>query len=130
VTGCNGLHGLRHVTVSGNDLLDRQLLAFRAEARRSNCSRPRGDYAFPEIRGVVEAPDDGFVLFSVTGMSSLAPGSEGHVMTFKPTMPSLLAERHRRHRRGQHRPRPSGAGHALYACAVGYLPSIEPPADR
>jgi hypothetical protein len=78
VTGCNGLHGFRHVTASGKDLLDRQL-ALQAEARRSNCPRLRGDYAFLEGRGVVEAPDDGFVLFSVTGMSSLANGAPNEI---------------------------------------------------
>lgn len=53
------------------------------EARWSNFPRLRGEYAFPSCRGVVEVAGGGFVLISLTGMSSLANGSGVHVMTFQ-----------------------------------------------
>jgi hypothetical protein len=51
-------------------------------ARWSNYPRLRGDWAFPESRGVIEVTGGGFVLFSLTGMSSVTSGSGVHVMTF------------------------------------------------
>ena len=52
-------------------------------ARWSNYPRLRGDRAFPEATGVIEVTGGGFVLFSLTGMSSLTSGSGVHVMTFQ-----------------------------------------------
>src|SRR5205823_15040399 len=40
-------------------------------------------YAFPDAQGVIEVAEGGFVLFSLTGMSSLTNGNGVHVMTFE-----------------------------------------------
>jgi hypothetical protein len=53
------------------------------EARWANSPRLRGEYAFPDARGVIEVASGGFVLFTLTGMSSLADGRGVHVMTFQ-----------------------------------------------
>jgi hypothetical protein len=101
------------------------------EAQWSNNPRLRGGYAFPDAHGVVEVEDGGFVLFSLTGMSSLTNGRGVHVMTFQTDNDGhswlneviaigegsidadrgLLAMRY-------------------YACIVDYLPSIEALSDQ
>lgn len=48
----------------------------------SNFPRLHQGFAFPEAHGSVRLPGDGFVLFTVTGLSSLVDGSGVHVMTF------------------------------------------------
>ena len=53
------------------------------QARWSNYPRLRGGWAFPQGRGVLEVVGGGFVLFSLTGMSSLTSGSGVHVLTFQ-----------------------------------------------
>jgi hypothetical protein len=52
-------------------------------ARWSNFPRIRGGYAYPEARGMVDVADDQVVLFSLSGLSSLADGRGVHVMTFE-----------------------------------------------
>ncbi len=52
-------------------------------AQWSNHPRLRGDYAFPDARGVVDLETGGCVLFSLSGMSSLADGRGVHVMMFQ-----------------------------------------------
>jgi len=52
-------------------------------ARWANYPRLRGGYAFPEARGTVDVGDGGFVLFSLTGMSSITDGKGVHVMLFR-----------------------------------------------
>jgi hypothetical protein len=101
------------------------------EAQWSNYPRLRGGYAFPEARGVVEVADGGFVLFSVTSMSSLTNGSGVHVMTFQTAnvargwLNDVIAI-------GEGSIDPDRAVLAMryYACVVDYLPSIEAPADQ
>ncbi len=53
------------------------------EAQWSNFPRLRGGFAFPEARGTVELAGGGFVLFSLTGMSSLTDGTGVHMMMFQ-----------------------------------------------
>ena len=53
------------------------------QATWSNSPRLRGGYAFPDARGVVDVGGGEFVLFTLTGMSSLTNGSGIHVMTFQ-----------------------------------------------
>lgn len=48
----------------------------------SNFPRLHQGFAFPQCHGSVRLADDGFVLFDLTGMSSLVDGSGVHVMTF------------------------------------------------
>jgi hypothetical protein len=80
----------------------------------------------------VEATDGrGFVLFSVTGMSSLTNGSGIHMMTFQTEdaaygwLNDVIAI-------GEGSIDPDRAVLAMryYACVVDYLPGIEPPADQ
>ena len=100
------------------------------EAKWSNYPRLRGDYAFPEARGVVEVADGGCVLFSVSGMSSLANGSGVHVMMFQTEdathswLNDVIAV-------GEGSIDPARAVLAMryYACVVDYLPNLEAPAD-
>jgi hypothetical protein len=101
------------------------------EARWSNYPRLRGGYAFPDARGVVEVADGGFVLFSLTGMSSLTNGSGVHVMTCQTEdvahvwLNDVFAI-------GEGSIDPDRAVLAMryYACVVDYLPSIETITDR
>jgi hypothetical protein len=58
------------------------------EAQWSNFPRVRGGYAFPDARGVVHLGDGQFVLFSLTGLSSLTDGRGVHVVTFHTDAPS------------------------------------------
>jgi hypothetical protein len=96
------------------------------QARWSNCPRLRGDYAFPEARGVVEVTGGGFVLFTLTGMSSLANGSGVHVMTFQAQdaahgwLDDVIAIGE-----GSIDPDRGLLAMRYYACVVDYLPSIE-----
>jgi hypothetical protein len=98
------------------------------EARWSNYPRLRGDYAFPEARGVVEVGDGGFVLFSVGGMSSLDDGSGVHVMTFQTEhdphgwLNDVLAVGE-----GSIDADRGVLAMRYYACVVDYLPSLEAP---
>jgi hypothetical protein len=100
------------------------------EARWSNYPRLRGGYAFPDARGVVEVADGGFVLFSLTGMSSLTNGRGVHVMTFQTEdvahvwLNDVFAI-------GEGSIDPDRAVLAMryYACVVDYLPSIETTTD-
>ena len=48
----------------------------------SNFPRIRDGYASPDARGVIEV-DDGIVLFTLTGLSSLSDGRGVHVLTFQ-----------------------------------------------
>jgi hypothetical protein len=96
------------------------------EATWSNFPRLRGDYAFPDARGVVDVAGGGFVLFSLTGMSALANGSGVHVMTFQTEDPAhswlndviAVGEGTIDAARGLLSMR-------YYSCVVDYLPSIE-----
>ena len=88
--------------------------------------RLRGDYAFPEARGVIEVAEGGHVLFSLTGMSSLANGSGVHVMTFQARdaahgwLNDVIAIGE-----GSIDPDRGLLAMRYYACVVDYLPSIE-----
>lgn len=55
----------------------------------SNCPRIRTGHASPDARGVIHV-DDGIVLFTLTGLSSLADGRGVHVVTFQTDAPSHL----------------------------------------
>ena len=98
------------------------------EARWSNYPRLRGGYAFPEARGVVELGDDGFVLFSLGGMSSPNNGSGIHVMTFQTEHVAhgwlndtiAIGE-------GSIDPGRGVLAMRYYACIVDYLPNLESP---
>jgi hypothetical protein len=48
----------------------------------SNFPRLHQGFAFPEGRGSIRPPGGGFVLFTLTGMSSVTDGSGLHVITF------------------------------------------------
>ena len=49
----------------------------------ANFPRLRAGYAYPDAHGSLVVGDDAFVLFTLTGMSSLEDGSGVHVMTFR-----------------------------------------------
>jgi hypothetical protein len=55
----------------------------------SNVPRIREGYASPNARGVIEV-DDGAVLFTLTGLSSLDDGRGVHVLTFQTDAASHL----------------------------------------
>ncbi|MGD9960716.1 DUF3237 family protein [Nocardioides sp.] len=58
-------------------------------AQWSNFPRIRDRFARPDARGVIHS-EDGDVLFSLTGLSSLADGTGVHVMTFETAAPTYL----------------------------------------
>jgi hypothetical protein len=101
------------------------------EARWSNYPRLRGGYAFPDARGVIEVAEGGFVLFTLTGMSSLTNGSGVHVMTFETEhaahgwLNDVIAIGE-----GSIDPDRGLLAMRYYACTVDYLPSIETPPRR
>src|SRR4029078_369220 len=49
----------------------------------ANFPRLREGYAFPNAHGSLLVGEDAFVLFSLTGLSSLEDGTGVHVMTFR-----------------------------------------------
>lgn len=53
----------------------------------SNFPRTRDGYASPDARGVIHV-DDGVVLFTLTGLSSLTDGRGLHVLTFQTDAPA------------------------------------------
>ena len=55
----------------------------------SNFPHIRTGYASPDARGVIHV-DDGIVLFTLTGLSSLTDGRGVHVATFQTDAPSHL----------------------------------------
>jgi hypothetical protein len=59
-------------------------------ARWSNFPRLRGDYAYPDARGVLEVGGGDRALFTLTGLSSLTDGSGIHVMMFESDAADLL----------------------------------------
>jgi hypothetical protein len=101
------------------------------QAQWSNYPQLRGDYAFPECRGVVEVADGGFVLFSLTGMSSLTNGSGVHVMRFQTEnaahdwLNDVIAIGE-----GSIDPDRGVLAMRYYACVVDYLPTIETPTGQ
>ncbi|HEY0998371.1 MAG TPA: hypothetical protein VGD83_01920 [Streptosporangiaceae bacterium] len=102
------------------------------QAQWSNYPRLRGDWAFPEGRGALEVAGGGFVLFSVTGMSSLTSGSSGiHVMTFQTGdavyrwLNDVIAIGE-----GSIDPDQGMLAMRYYACVADYLPGIEMPAGQ
>ena len=101
-----------------------------SEAQWSNYPRLRGGYAFPDAQGVIEVAEGGFVLFSLTGMSSLTNGNGVHVMTFETVYTAhgwlndviAIGE-------GSIDPDRGLLAMRYYACSADYLPGIEPPTD-
>lgn len=55
----------------------------------SNFPRIREGWASPDARGVIQV-DDGVVLYTLTGLSSLTDGRGVHVLTFQTAAPSHL----------------------------------------
>jgi hypothetical protein len=51
-------------------------------AEWSNFPRLHGGFALPDARGAIDVGEQGFVLFSLTGLSNLTDGSGVHVMRF------------------------------------------------
>ena len=96
------------------------------QATWSNSPRLRGGYAFPDARGVVDVSGGEFVLFTLTGMSSLTNGSGIHVMTFQTESADLgwlndviaVGE-------GSIDPDRGLLAMRYYACVADYLPAIE-----
>ena len=68
-----------------NSLVDRIVTA-----QTSDDPRLRGDWAFPEARGVIEVTGGGFVLFSLTGTRFLTPPNIANILV-QSTMLMLLA---------------------------------------
>jgi hypothetical protein len=58
------------------------------EAAWSNNPRLRGEYAYPDARGMVRLAEGGLVLFTVTGLSSLSDGRGLHTVTFQSEAPT------------------------------------------
>jgi hypothetical protein len=48
----------------------------------SNFPRLHAGFAHPDARGTIDVGDEGFVLFTLTGLSNLTDGAGIHVMTF------------------------------------------------
>ena len=100
-------------------------------AQWSNYPRLRGSWAFPHGRGVLEVAGGGFVLFSLTGMSSLTGGSGIHVMTFQTSdtahgwLNEVIAIGE-----GSIDPDRGLLAMRYYACVADYLPGIETPAGQ
>jgi hypothetical protein len=96
------------------------------QATWSNSPRLRGNYAFPDARGVVDVADGDFVLFTLTGMSSLTNGTGIHVMTFQTESAGLgwlndviaVGE-------GSVDPDRGLLAMRYYVCVADYLPVIE-----
>jgi len=91
----------------------------------SNSPRLRGGHAFPDASGVVDVADGKFVLFSLTGMSSLTDGTGIHVMTFQTECAELgwlnnviaVGE-------GSIDPDRGLLAMRYYACVADYLPAL------
>jgi hypothetical protein len=96
------------------------------QATWSNAPRLRGGYAFPDARGVVDVAGGEFVLFTLTGMSSLTNGNGIHVMTFQTESADLgwlndviaVGE-------GSIDPDRGLLAMRYYVCVADYLPVIE-----
>jgi hypothetical protein len=100
------------------------------QAEWSNFPRLHRGYAFPDARGTVNVGGGGFVLFTLTGMSSLADGSGVHVMTFMTEYSShvwlndVIAVGE-----GSVDPAKGVLAMRYYSCGVEYRPAL-PASDR
>ena len=96
------------------------------EAQWSNFPQLRGAFAFPNAHGVIEVGGDECVLFTLTGMSSLANGSGIHVMTFQTDddahewLNDVIAVGE-----GSIDPTRGLLAMRYYICTVDYFPSLE-----
>ncbi len=96
------------------------------EAQWSNFPQLRGTFAFPNAHGVIEVADDRCLLFTLTGMSSLANGSGVHVMTFQTEdsaydwLNDVIAVGE-----GSIDPTRGVLDMRYYTCTVDYLPNLD-----
>lgn len=80
------MHSIKPSTSGDGRMYGRGGAEFRGRlngtADWSNFPRLHEGYAFPDARGAVFPSNGGFVLFTLTGMSSLTDGKGVHVMKF------------------------------------------------
>jgi hypothetical protein len=97
----------------------------------ANFPRLREGYAFPNAHGSLVVAEDAFVLFTLTGMSSLSDGQGVHVLMFRTD--------HGPHRwlneviavgEGSIDPAAGVLAMRYYSCHVDYLPTLPAAADR
>jgi hypothetical protein len=95
-------------------------------AEWSNFPRLRGGYAYPDARGVITVGPAGYVLFTLTGMSSLTNGSGVHVMLFMTEHePHLWLNETIAVGEGSINPTAGLLVMRYYSCEVDYLPALD-----
>lgn len=94
-------------------------------AEWSNFPRLHAGFAHPDARGTIDVGDGGFVLFSLTGLSSLTDGAGIHVMTFMTEHePHLWLNRVIAVGEGSIDVKRGALSMRYYSCHVDYRPTI------
>lgn len=94
-------------------------------AQWSNFPRLRAGYAFPDGQGTIAVADDAFVLFKITGMSSLTDGQGVHVLTFRTEHePHLWLNQVIAVEEGSIDPDAGVLAMRYYSCQVDHLPAL------
>jgi hypothetical protein len=93
----------------------------------ANFPRLREGHAFPNAHGSLVVAEDAFVLFTLTGMSSLTDGQGVHVLMFRTEHePHLWLNQVIAVGEGSIDPDAGVLAMRYYSCHVDYLPSLPP----